>query len=144
MVSAKSSVQDSMRPLATLTVFMLAGIGSSALAGAPSLAEPIPAYSRDAQGIAMAVTELLPSIDNCVTAHQALGGKGDVTFDIAFDVDPDGEVAGLTVQSEKIPQTGLDNCIEGTLSAMRFQPGAYSIPVQMPLTASATTTSAMQ
>ena len=34
----------------------------------------------------MAVTELLPSIDNCVTAHQALGGEGDVTFDIAFDV----------------------------------------------------------
>ena len=129
----------------TITTVLIAGLFSStSLAGTPSLAEAIPAYSRDAQGIAMAVTELLPSIDNCVTAHQALGGAGDVTFAIAFDVSTEGEVAGLSVESEKVPVTGLDSCIEGTLSAMRFQPGGQSIPVQMPLTASAKSETAMQ
>ena len=134
-----------MRPLMTITTALLAGLFSTtSLAGTPSLAESIPAYSRDAQGIAMAVTELLPSIDNCVTAHQALGGADDVTFDIAFDVSTEGEVAELSVESEKVPVTGLDSCIEGTLSAMRFQPGVQAIPVQMPLTASAKTETVMQ
>ena len=145
MVCCASSVLEGMRPLMTITTALLAGLFSSAsLAGTPSLAEAIPAYSRDAQGIAMAVTELLPSIDNCVTAHQALGGAGDVTFAIAFDVSTEGEVAGLSVESEKVPVTGLDSCIEGTLSAMRFQPGGQTIPVQMPLTASAKSETAMQ
>jgi hypothetical protein len=133
-----------MRPLNTITTALLVGMFSStSLAGTPSLADTIPAYSRDAQGIALAVTELLPSIDNCVTAHQALGGEGDVTFAIAFDVSTEGEVADLSIESEKVPVTGIDSCIEGTLSAMRFQPGAQPIPVQMPLTASAKTESAL-
>lgn len=140
MTQSDSSVLLIMRPLKTITTTLLVGLFSSTgLAGTPSLAETIPAYSRDAQGIALAVTELLPSIDNCVTAHQALGGKGDVTFDIAFDVSTEGEVADLSIESEKVPVTGLDSCIEGTLSAMRFQPGTQAIPVQMPLTASAKT-----
>jgi len=140
-----SSVLVCMRPLMTITTALLAGlISSTSHAGTPSLAETIPAYSRDAQGIAMAVTELLPSIDNCVTAHQALGGVNNVTFDIAFDVSTEGEVAGLSVESEKVPVTGLDSCIEGTLSAMRFQPGGHAIPVQMPLTASAKSETVMQ
>ena len=144
MVSDGDSVLFCMRPLKTITIALLAGFSTTSLAGTPSLAEAIPAYSRDAQGIAMAVTELLPSIDNCVTAHQALGGEGDVTFDIAFDVSTEGEVAGLSVASERAPVTGLDSCIEGTLSAMRFQPGGHTIPVQMPLTASAKTDAVMQ
>ena len=80
MVSDGASVLLRMRPLKTITIALLAGFSTTSLAGTPSLAEAIPAYSRDAQGIAMAVTELLPSIDNCVTAHQALGGGGDVTW----------------------------------------------------------------
>ena len=144
MVSDGASVLLGMRPLKTITIALLAGFSTTSLAGTPSLAEAIPAYSRDAQGIAMAVTELLPSIDNCVTAHQALGGEGDVTFDIAFDVSTEGEVAGLSAASERAPVTGLDSCIEGTLSAMRFQPGGHTIPVQMPLTASAKTDAVMQ
>ena len=101
-----------------------------------ALQDAIPAYGRDANGIAMAVTELLPSIDNCVSAHQALGGAADVRFDIAFQVSPEGEVADFSIESASPPSTGIDSCIEGTLSAMRFAPGTQSIPVQMPLTAS--------
>ena len=134
-----NSVCVCMRPLQT---FMFAlccsviGLGSSANAGTPSLSEAIPAYSRDARGISLAVSELLPSIDNCVTAHQALGGVDEVALDIAFDVSPAGEVAELSIESKSLPTTGLDSCIEGTLSAMRFAPGEVSIPVEMPLTAS--------
>ena len=126
-------------------LFALAfGLSTNAQAGAPSLAETIPAYSRDANGIAMAVTELLPSIDNCVAAHQALGGENEVTFDIKFAVDTNGAVDALNINSERVHQTGLSSCIEGTLSAMRFAPGATAIPVQMPLTAAARTETAVQ
>jgi hypothetical protein len=127
-----------MRHLLILTTAFFA-TAATAQAGTPSLSEVIPAYSRDAQGIAMAVTEVLPSIENCVTAHQALGGAPSVSFDIAFDVSTDGEVALLTIDSDKLPATGLDSCIEGTLSAMRFVPGTQAVPVSMPLTASVTT-----
>jgi hypothetical protein len=120
-----------MRPSNTITTALLAvafGFSTTALAGAPSPAETIPGYSRDANGIVMAVTEVLPSIGNCVTAHEALGGASEVTLAIAFSVNTTGE---------SLPTTGIDSCIEGTLSAMRFAPGAQAIPVQLPLTASA-------
>ena len=136
-----------MTPANTITTALFAlalGASSTAEAGAPSLAETIPAYSRDASGIAMAVTELLPSIDNCVAAHQALGGAGEIKFDINFAVDKEGAVGELNISSADAPQTGLDTCIEGTLSAMRFAPGATAIPVQMPLTAAARTETAIQ
>lgn len=128
-----------MRPL-QIIMFALCcsvlGLGSTANAGTPTLAEAIPAYSRDARGISLAVSELLPSIDNCVTSHEALGGVDEIALDIAFDVSPAGEVAELSIKSETLPTTGLDSCIEGTLSAMRFAPGEATVPVQMPLTAS--------
>lgn len=136
-----------MRPLHTITTALLAaafGFSTTALAGAPSPAETIPGYSRDAKGIALAVTEILPSIDNCVTAHEALGGAPEVTLEIAFSVNTTGEVAELTIESERLPNTGIDSCIEGTLSAMRFAPGAQEIPVQLPLTASARIDSVLQ
>lgn len=129
-----------MRPSNTITTALLAvafGFSTSAVAGAPSPAETIPGYSRDANGIAMAVTEVLPSLDNCVSAHEALGGASEVTLAIAFSVNKTGEVAELTIESESLPTTGIDACIEGTLSAMRFAPGTQPIPVQLPLTASA-------
>ncbi len=140
-----SSVLQSMRPLHIITFALLAGVfsfGSTAQAGTPSLTEAIPAYQRDANGIALAVTELLPSLDNCVSAHQALGGNGEVKFDIAFEVSPEGEIAALKIETKE-QSTGVDSCIEGTLSAMRFAPGAHAIPVQMPLTASARNESAL-
>jgi hypothetical protein len=141
MTLAGDSVLIGMRPLLIITsAFFASGFGT-AQAGTSALSAAIPAYSRDAQGIAMAVTELLPSIDNCVSAHQALGGQPDVSFEIAFDVSTEGEVAGLIIESPQLPTTGLDSCIEGTLSAMRFAPGVYAIPVQMPLTASVKTDS---
>ena len=136
-----------MTPANTITTALFAlalGLSNTAQAGAGALSETIPAYSRDASGIAMAVTELLPSIDNCVAAHQALGGNGQVTFDINFDVDVQGAVDGLTIESATTPTTGLDTCIEGTLSAMRFAPGTTTIPVQMPLTAAARVETAVQ
>ena len=139
MALADDSVLVGMRPLLIITsAFFALGFGT-AQAGTPELSVAIPAYSRDAQGIAMAVTELLPSIDNCVSAHQALGGQPEVSFEIAFDVSTEGEVAGLIIESQQLPTTGLDSCIEGTLSAMRFTPGVHAIPVQMPLTASVKT-----
>lgn len=146
MVLDGGSVPSCMTPAATITTALftaLLGASSVANAGAPSLAESIPAYSRDANGIAMAVTELLPSIDNCVAAHQALGGESTVQFDINFAVDTDGAVNGLSIDTETAHNTGVDSCIEGTLSAMRFAPGATAIPVQMPLTAAARTETAM-
>ncbi len=130
-----------MRPLSTITFALISGVlslGFTAHAGTPALSDAIPAYERDANGIAMAVTELLPSIDNCVSAHQALGGKPEVRFDIAFQVSPEGEIAEFTIDSKTNPSTGIDSCIEGTLSALRFAPGDQIVPVQMPLTASAT------
>ena len=136
-----------MRPLHTITTAFLAGffaVSTTAFAGAPSPADTIPGYSRDANGIAMAVTELLPSIDNCVAAHEALGGDSEVSLDIAFSVSKVGEVAGLTIDTKDTPNTGIDSCIEGTLSAMRFAPGTQEIPVQLPLTASAQNRSALQ
>ena len=136
-----------MRPTHTITTALLAGsfaLSTTAFAGAPAPAEVIPGYSRDANGIAMAVTELLPSIDNCVTAHEALGGDSEVTLDIAFSVSTQGEVDGLTIESADLPNTGIDSCIEGTLSAMRFAPGNQAIPVQLPLTASASIKTALQ
>ena len=135
MCLALDSVYMGMRLFITITIAFFA-TAASAQAGTPALSEAIPAYSRDAQGIAMAVTEVLGSIDNCVSAHQALGGAAQVSMDIAFDVSVDGEVADLIIDAEQLPATGLDSCIEGTLSAMRFVPGATAIPVQMPLTAS--------
>ncbi len=129
-----------MRPLLQITTAFLAGFfmtSSTAFAGAPSPADTIPGYSRDANGIAMAVTELLPSLDNCVASHEALGGATEVRLDIAFSVSTGGEVADLTIDSTDAPKTGIDSCIEGTLSAMRFAPGTQAIPVQLPLTASA-------
>ena len=147
MHSESGSVCLGMTPAKTITTALFAlitlGAGSVANAGAPSLAESIPAYSRDANGIAMAVTELLPSIDNCVAAHQALGGESTVQFDINFAVDTNGAVNGLSIDTETVHNTGVDSCIEGTLSAMRFAPGATAIPVQMPLTAAARTETAM-
>jgi hypothetical protein len=136
-----------MRPSNTITTALLAaafGFSTTAFAGAPSPAETIPGYSRDANGIAMAVTEVLPSIDNCVAAHEALGGASEVTLAIAFSVNKTGEVAELTIESESLPTTGIDSCIEGTLSAMRFAPGTQAIPVQLPLTASARVETALQ
>ena len=135
-----------MTPATTITTALAAltfGFGSIANAAAPSLAESIPAYSRDANGIAMAVTELLPSIDNCVAAHQALGGASTVQFDINFAVDRSGAVNGLSIDTEVTHNTGVDSCIEGTLSAMRFTPGNTAIPVQLPLTAAARTEATM-
>ena len=142
MVSGSISVFFILRPLTHITLALLLGVlafGRPASAGTPALSDAIPAYDRDAQGIALAVTELLPSIDNCVSAHQALGGAANIAFDIAFEVSPEGEIAQFTIASKDAPSTGIDSCIEGTLSAMRFAPGMQSIPVQMPLTASAGT-----
>lgn len=147
MAFGRRSVLLHMTPANTFktALFALAFAASTtAQAGAPSLTETIPAYSRDANGIAMAVTELLPSIDNCVAAHQALGGENEVTFDINFDVDTNGAVDALNINSERVHETGLSSCIEGTLSAMRFAPGTTAIPVQMPLTAAARTETAVQ
>ena len=141
------SVLFYMRPLHTITTALLAGFfatSSTAIAGAPSPAETIPGYSRDANGIALAVTELLPSLDNCVASHEALGGASEVSLDIAFSVNAGGEVAELTIESAELPNTGIDSCIEGTLSAMRFAPGTNAIPVQLPLTASARTQTVVQ
>ena len=141
-------VSDSlcMRPYTPFmtALFALAfGLGTTAQAGTPSLAETIPAYSRDANGIALAVTELLPALDNCVASHQALGGAEKVELAIAFAVGTEGEVADFTIESSELPATGIDSCIEGTLSAMRFNPGAQTIPVRLPLLAAASTQSSV-
>ena len=127
-----------------IALFAFLSFATTAQAGTPSLSDTIPAYSRDANGIAMAVTELLPSIDNCVAAHQAMGGQDKVTFNIAFAVTTSGEVGELIVEGEENDTTGLNTCIGGTLSAMHFTPGAQAIPVQMPLTASSRTEGVMQ
>ena len=147
MVRRDRSVFLGMTPAHTITTAIFAllmGVSSAAQAGAPSLTETIPAYSRDANGIAMAVTELLPSIDNCVAAHEALGGAPEMQFDIQFEVVQSGAVNGLNIKSAEAHNTGVDSCIEGTLSAMRFAPGATAIPVQLPLTAAARTETAMR
>ncbi len=147
MVRIGRSVYLFMTPANTITtalIVLIAGFGTAAEAGTPALSEAIPAYSRDANGIAMAVTELLPSIDNCVAAHEALGGAPEVQFDIQFQVNQNGAVNGLNIKSAQAHNTGVDSCIEGTLSAMRFAPGALEIPVQLPLTAAARTESTMR
>ena len=147
MCFADHSVYIHMRPFIQITIAFLAGFlmtSSTALAGAPSPAETIPGYSRDANGIAMAVTELLPSLDNCVASHEALGGAPEVRLDIAFSVATGGEVADLVIDNPEASKTGIDSCIEGTLSAMRFAPGTQEIPVQLPLTASASIKTALQ
>ena len=126
----------------TTALFALS-MGSTALAGAPSLEDAIPAYSRDANGIAMAVTEILPSIDDCVASHQALGGEGEIQMSIAFAVNERGEIAGLSIDGSAATTT-LPSCIEGTLSAMRFQQGDRSVNVQLPLIASARTESSLR
>jgi len=128
----------------TIAIFAFLSFGTTAQAGTPALSDTIPAYSRNATGIAMAVTELLPSIDNCVAAHQAMGGQDKVTFNIAFEVTTSGEVGALVIESQEADTTGLNTCIGGTLSAMHFTPGAHDIPVQMPLTASARIAGVMQ
>jgi len=125
------------------TALLALTLGSTAQAGAPSLEDTIPAYSRDANGIAMAVTEILPSIDDCVASHQALGGDGEIEMSIAFAVNERGEIASLTIDGTQTSTT-LPSCIEGTLSAMRFQQGERSVNVQLPLIASARTQSALR
>ena len=110
MVSDGDSVLFCMRPLKTITIALLAGFSTTSPRHT-HLAEAIPA-SAATPSIAMAVTELLPSIDNCVTVHQARC-EGDVTFDIAFDVRQ--EVVSLS------PASGsslTDSCIEHALSAL--------------------------
>lgn len=146
MVFDRGSVLLCMKDSNTIIIAILAllSFGATAQAETTPLSDTIPAYSRDANGIAMALSELLPSIDNCVAAHQAMGGQDKVTFHIAFVVATSGEVGELVIEGQEADTTGLNACINGTLSAMHFTPGAEAIPVQVPLIASARTEGATQ
>lgn len=138
----RRSVLLHMRHILTLSAALLA---AASFAGSTAHATDlsIPAYSRDANGIALAVTEMLPALDDCVASHQALGGSGSVELKIAFAVDTHGEIANLSVDGAPVTTT-LPSCIEGTLSAMHFQQGERSVQVKLPLIAAAKTESVIR
>ena len=94
----------------------------------PSPTDAIPGYSRDINGIAMAVTELL-SLDNCVASHESARRATEVRLGIAFSVSTGGEVADLTIESADAPKTGIDSCIKYIeCNTLHREP---AIPVQL-------------
>ncbi len=133
----------------TLSTSALRGILTAALIGCslvhaetPTTLEITP-HTRDAPGIANAVTELLPAIGDCLDSDRALGGPENMRVMIAFNVIESGEVGDLVIDglAERLSSSPLPSCLEGTLAAMRFAPGTHPIPVQLPLEASAQTKS---
>jgi hypothetical protein len=97
-------------------------------------------HTRDAAGIASAVTEIMPAIGDCLESDRALGGPEQLRVMIAFDVIESGEIGSLVIDGlqSRAHRTPLPSCLEGTLAAMRFAPGARAIPVQLPLEAHST------
>ena len=97
-------------------------------------------HTRDASGIASAVTEVMPAIGDCLESDRALGGPAHLSVMIAFNVVESGEIGELVINGlqDRTHLTPLPSCLEGTLAAMRFAPGTQAIPVELPLEARAT------
>jgi hypothetical protein len=102
--------------------------------------DPVAPHTRNAAGIASAVTEIMPAIGDCLESDRALGGPAQLRVMIAFDVIESGEIGSLVIDGlqSRTHLTPLPSCLEGTLAAMRFAPGATAIPVQLPLEAHST------
>jgi len=100
-------------------------------------------HTRDASGIAAAVTQVIPSIGDCLESDRALGGPAQLRVMIAFDVFKSGEIGSLVIDGleDRAHLSTLPACLEGTLAAMRFAPGPSAISVQLPLEARAITES---
>jgi len=114
---------------------------SCGVAHAESSLNTITPHTRDAAGVASAVTELLPAIGDCLESDRVLGGPDHMQVQIAFKVIESGEVGDLVIDglADRVHTSPLPSCLEGTLAAMRFAPGTRAIPVQLPLEASART-----
>jgi hypothetical protein len=128
----------------TLRWALAAALFSCGIAHAePTSTAVLTPHTRDAPGIASAVTELLPAIGDCLDSDRVLGGPAHMRVLIAFNVIESGEVGDLIIDgiADRIGTSTLPGCLEGTLAAMRFAPGARAIPVQLPLEATAQTQS---
>jgi len=131
---AHSTLTQSARRIAALT---LLGCG---IAHADDSKTVVP-HTRDASGIASAVTEVMPAIGDCLESDRALGGPDHLRVMIAFNVVESGEIGSLVINGlqSRAHLTPLPSCLEGTLAAMRFAAGTQAIPVKLPLEARATT-----
>jgi hypothetical protein len=126
--------------LSTLRGFLgIALLGGGLAHAATPASQMLTPHARDANGIAIAVTELLPAIGDCLDSDRVLGGPGHMKVLIAFNVIESGEIGDLVIDGleSRTATSTLPTCLEGTISAMRFAPGDRSIPVQLPLQASA-------
>jgi hypothetical protein len=124
----------------TLRGFLgIALLGGGLAHAATPASQMLTPHARDANGIAIAVTELLPAIGDCLDSDRVLGGPGHMKVLIAFNVIESGEIGDLVIDGleSRTATSTLPTCLEGTISAMRFAPGDRSIPVQLPLQASA-------
>jgi len=101
----------------------------------------VTAHSRDANGIAQAITQIMPSIGDCLESDRTLGGPSHLQAMIAFDVIESGEIGSLVIHGlqDRTHLSSLPSCLEGTLAALRFTPGGHTIPVQLPLEVTART-----
>ena len=131
---AHSHTTRSLRRIAALALF---GCG---IAHADDSNTIVP-HTRDAAGIASAVTEVMPAIGDCLESDRTLGGPDHLSVMIAFNVIENGEIGSLVINGlqDRTHLTPLPSCLEGTLAAMRFAPGTKAIPVQLPLEARAAT-----
>ena len=115
-----------------MTIALLAG-------GIAHADDSVTPHTRDASGIASAVTEVLPAIGDCLESDRAIGGPDELSVMIAFDVIENGEIGSLVINGlhARVGQSPLPACLEGTIAALRFAPGTKAIPVQLPLEARA-------
>jgi hypothetical protein len=131
---AHTNIHTSVRRIAALALLVC----GTAHADDPLQVTP---HARNATGIAAAVTQLMPSIGDCLESDRALGGPAHLRVMIAFDVIESGEIGSLVIDGlkDRAHLSSLPSCLEGTLAAMRFAPGTSAINVQLPLEARATT-----
>lgn len=133
-VMAHTTLTPSVRRIAALALL------SCGIAHADD-SNTVTPHTRDAAGIASAVSEVMPAIGNCLESDRALGGPEHLSVMIAFDVIENGEIGALVINGlqNRAHLTPLPSCLEGTLAAMRFAPGTEAIPVELPLEARAAT-----
>lgn len=111
---------------------MLCGflIGAAVAAEPPEQEEGSLEFARTAEGVAAAVGEVLPLLQDCASAATAASGVRLVR--VRFDVDEDGVVAPKA-SAWTGEDAALASCMSGPFQALRFQPGEQVLPVEVPV-----------
>lgn len=101
------------------------------LSGAAAASEPPGSleFARTAVGVAAAVGEVLPRLQDCASAAQASGVR---MVRVRFEIDEDGVVVPKS-SAWTGEDAALASCMEAPFAGLRFQPGEQPIPVEVPV-----------